>query len=95
MRSPQALRAHGACHIASDFAGIRFLPGDVGASWRHWDIAAFQPDRLFPFFLLIWRRWAWGDGALWELAWIYNGLSCLLLGWTGKGVSGPRGKSDH
>lgn len=55
----------------------------------------FQPDRFFPFFLLIWRKWAGSDGAPWELAWIYDGLSCLLLGWTGKGVSGAGARSDH
>lgn len=46
--------------------------------------------RLFPLPFFIWRKSARGNGAPWELAWIWDGLSCLLLGWTGKGVSGPR-----
>lgn len=53
-----------------------------------------EQDRLFPFFPLNPRKWARGDGALWERAWIYDGLSWILLGWTGTRGSGPAGKSD-
>ena len=42
---------------------------------------AFLLDRLFPFFLLMWRKWAWGDGALWELGGFM--LGCPAFCWVG------------